>query len=88
MAASSPEPNSASSYFTLTIAALPAATRISDSQATAVTKQRGITLAVADGLIAATSLEYELTMVTRNDKDFKTAGVDVLNPWAEQLQKN
>jgi predicted nucleic acid-binding protein len=34
-----------------------------------------------DGLIAATALCHGLTLVTRNIKDFQTAGVQLLNPW-------
>ena len=46
------------------------------------TKGRG--LAVADGLIAATALEHDLTVVTRNVRDFDGLGVDVFNPWSIQ----
>jgi predicted nucleic acid-binding protein len=42
---------------------------------------RGTPLNTADGLIAATALEHELTVVTRNVKDFARLGVAVLNPW-------
>jgi predicted nucleic acid-binding protein len=35
-----------------------------------------------DKQIAATALIYELTVVTRNHKDFVKTGVPVLNPWA------
>jgi predicted nucleic acid-binding protein len=38
-------------------------------------------LATADGLIAATALEHDLTLVTRNTKDFAGLGVALLNPW-------
>jgi predicted nucleic acid-binding protein len=41
----------------------------------------GRPLHVADGLIAATALEYNLTLVTRNVKDFAGLGVSLLNPW-------
>jgi toxin FitB len=34
-----------------------------------------------DGMIAATVLEHDLTVVTRNVKDFAELGVDVLCPW-------
>jgi len=34
-----------------------------------------------DGLIAATALEHDLTLVTRNVKDFANLGVTILNPW-------
>jgi len=41
----------------------------------------GRTLKIADGLIAATALEHDLTLVTRNVKDFTGFGVPLLNPW-------
>ena len=44
----------------------------------------GRPLNAPDGMIAATALEYGLTMVTRNVKDFAGLGVAVLNPWLEQ----
>lgn len=34
-----------------------------------------------DSLIAATALVYGMTVVTRNVKDFKAAGVLFINPW-------
>lgn len=34
-----------------------------------------------DKQIAATALIYDLTVVTRNHKDFVKTGVSVLNPW-------
>ncbi len=37
----------------------------------------------ADLLIAATALEYGLTVVTRNLSHFQPTGVPVLNPFAE-----
>ena len=45
-------------------------------------KKKGITLPVLDTMIAATSLEHNLTVVTRNVRDFKGTGVKVLNPFA------
>jgi predicted nucleic acid-binding protein len=36
---------------------------------------------VADGFIAANALEHDLTIVTRNVKDFSGLGVVLLNPW-------
>lgn len=42
----------------------------------------GRPLPVMDGLIAATALEHDLTLVTRNVGDFAGAGVPLLNPWA------
>jgi predicted nucleic acid-binding protein len=47
----------------------------------ATAKQRGITIAVVDGVIAATALHHDLTLVTRNVKDFAGLGIDLLNPW-------
>ena len=34
-----------------------------------------------DGLLAATALHYNLTVVSRNTADFTHAQVQVLNPW-------
>lgn len=47
----------------------------------AAAKQRGMTLAVVDGIIAATALHHGLTLVTRNDKDFAGLGLTIFNPW-------
>ena len=44
-------------------------------------QRRGTPLATVDGLIAATALEHDLTVVTRNVRDFAGFGVPVLNPW-------
>ena len=44
-------------------------------------QMKGITLAVIDGLLAATALDYELTVVTRNVKDFSVCKVSIINPW-------
>lgn len=41
----------------------------------------GRTLPVIDGLLAATALEHDLTLVTRNAKDFEGLGVQGVNPW-------
>ncbi len=49
----------------------------------ASTRLRGTTLAVVDGVIAATALEHGLTLVTRNARDFADLGVVLLNPWDE-----
>jgi hypothetical protein len=35
----------------------------------------------ADALIAGTALVHGMTVVTRNARDFKPMGVQVLNPW-------
>jgi predicted nucleic acid-binding protein len=36
---------------------------------------------IRDGFIAATALEYGMTVVTRNVADFARTGVTLLNPW-------
>jgi toxin FitB len=36
---------------------------------------------VIDGLLAATALHYDLTLVTRNIADIAGSGVAVFNPW-------
>jgi len=45
-------------------------------------QRRGAPLNMADGLIAATALDHDLVVVTRNASDFAGLGVAVLNPWA------
>jgi len=42
---------------------------------------KGRPLNTADGLIAATALEHDLTLVTRNMRDFVGLDVKLLNPW-------
>jgi len=42
----------------------------------------GRPLDMSDGLIAATAIHYDLTVVTRNTKDFShLPGLHLLNPW-------
>ena len=41
----------------------------------------GQPLGIADGMIAATAIEHDLTLVTRNVKDFADLGVKIFNPW-------
>ncbi len=38
-------------------------------------------LPAIDGLLAATALQHDLTLVTRNVKDFQDLGVNIVNPW-------
>lgn len=42
---------------------------------------RGTPLNTADGMIAATAIEHDLSVVTRNVRDFAGLGVDIFNPW-------
>jgi predicted nucleic acid-binding protein len=42
----------------------------------------GRSLPIKDSLIAATALVHGLIVVTRNTRDFKAAGVNVLDPFA------
>jgi predicted nucleic acid-binding protein len=44
---------------------------------------KGVTLPVVDCLLAATALQHNLTVVTRNTSDFAVAGLNVANPWEE-----
>ena len=44
-------------------------------------KIAGAPLAVIDGLMAATALHHNLTLVSRNTKDVQVAGINTLNPW-------
>jgi toxin FitB len=47
----------------------------------AIAKQKGLPLAVVDGVIAATALHHDFILVTRNVKDFAGLGIDISNPW-------
>ena len=41
----------------------------------------GRPLPTVDSLIAATALAYDLTIVTRNTRDFEGTGATLVNPW-------
>jgi predicted nucleic acid-binding protein len=47
----------------------------------AAAKRAGKALSVVDGLLAATALHHNLTIVSRNITDFAHLHVPVLNPW-------
>jgi len=49
----------------------------------ATARKQGMTLAVVDGVIAATALEHNLALVTRNTKDYGGLSVALRNPWLE-----
>ncbi len=64
---------------------LPVTKSIADRWAvlSAGAQHAGATVGSIDGLIAATALEYDLTLVTRNARDFEATRVRILNPWDE-----
>ena len=43
--------------------------------------QAGRPLPAIDSLLAATALHHNLTLVTRNVRDFADMGVELINPW-------
>lgn len=44
-------------------------------------EQKGRVLPFMDSLIAATALTHNLTLITKNESDFKNTGVKILNVW-------
>ncbi len=62
---------------------LPVTPAIADrwGRLTVQARRKGITISTADGLIAATALEHNLTLVTRNTRDFSGLGLSLLDPW-------
>ena len=48
---------------------------------TAEAKRNGKPLSIIGGLLAATALQHNLTVVSRNTSDFANTHVPVLNPW-------
>jgi predicted nucleic acid-binding protein len=49
----------------------------------AQSRRSGVALSVLDGFFAATALTNDLTLVTRNVRDFAPFGVTLFNPWEE-----
>jgi toxin FitB len=47
----------------------------------AAARSKGRALSTIDGLLAATAIHHNLTIVSRNDSDFTGIQVPVLNPW-------
>jgi toxin FitB len=45
----------------------------------------GRSVPTLDAFIAATAERHDLTLVTRNVRDFEFLGIRVLNPWSEPL---
>ncbi len=56
-------------------------TAIRWGQIQAYSEVQGKSMPIIDGLIAATAVRYNLTIVTRNVKDMEISGVTLLNPW-------
>ena len=66
-----------------TIECLPWDAAISRRWATLVVelKRKGETVPLLDGMIAATALQHDLIVATRNTRDFQKTGVKTLNPF-------
>jgi predicted nucleic acid-binding protein len=47
----------------------------------AMAAKKGRPVPVIDGLLAATALHHDLTLVTRNEADVSGTGAATLNPW-------
>jgi predicted nucleic acid-binding protein len=47
----------------------------------ATAKKKGRGVSTIDGLLAATAIHHNLTIVSRNDSDFVGMQVPVFNPW-------
>lgn len=47
--------------------------------------EAGRPLPAIDSLLAATALEHNLILITRNTKDFTNLGVSLVNPWNTEL---
>jgi predicted nucleic acid-binding protein len=48
---------------------------------------RGRPQSAPDLLLAATARRHELTLVTRNTRDFANTGITVYNPWTDETVK-
>ncbi len=44
-------------------------------------EKQGLPIPAIDGLIAASGLAYNMTVVTRNVQDMTPSGVQLINPW-------
>lgn len=49
----------------------------------AQSRRTGVALSVMDGFFAASALASNLTLVTRNVKDFAAFGIPLHNPWGD-----
>lgn len=50
----------------------------------AAAEKRGKALPAVDSLIAATALVHGLSVVTRNTRDMKNSGAELINPWISE----
>jgi toxin FitB len=48
-------------------------------------ENEGMPMSSIDSLIAATSYTYNLVLVTRNEKDFQTSKLPIINPWNDEV---
>ena len=48
-----------------------------------LTNARGVHVGVIDGLLAATAIRHDLTLVTRDTRDVAATGVTLFNPWTD-----
>jgi predicted nucleic acid-binding protein len=64
---------------------LPIDARVADicGRLMATRARAGFRLGPMDGMLAATALAHDLTIVTRNVSDFDSLGIAVLNPWSK-----
>jgi predicted nucleic acid-binding protein len=46
-------------------------------------KRKGETMPLLDGMIAATALQHDLIIATRNTRDFQKTGAKTLNPFSD-----
>ena len=53
-------------------------------QLTADARRSGKPLGAVDGLLAATALQHDLTLATRNIGDFSPLAVALTNPWSHE----
>lgn len=62
---------------------LPVAAAIADRWGllAGVMKRQGRPIPTIDAILAATAMHHELTLITRNVRDFEDAHVPVVNPW-------
>lgn len=64
------------------IIALTTSTLLRWGQLCGEARKNGKTLPVMDALLAASAIEFQLQLVTRNVKDFKYMKLSLYNPWS------